>query len=29
VDHAVRQKILLRRPALESLFAEGTLRLEA
>jgi 4,5-dihydroxyphthalate decarboxylase len=29
VDHAVRQKILKRRPPLETLFAEGTLGLEA
>jgi ABC-type nitrate/sulfonate/bicarbonate transport system substrate-binding protein len=29
VDHAVRQKILQRRPPLETLFAEGTLGLEA
>jgi ABC-type nitrate/sulfonate/bicarbonate transport system substrate-binding protein len=29
VDHAVRQKILRRRPALETLFAEGTSGLEA
>jgi 4,5-dihydroxyphthalate decarboxylase len=29
IDHAVRQKILARRPAVESLFAEGTLDLSA
>jgi ABC-type nitrate/sulfonate/bicarbonate transport system substrate-binding protein len=29
IDHAVRQKILTRRPRLETLFAEGTLGVEA
>jgi len=29
IDHAVRQKILTRRPAVESLFAESTLELTA